>query len=111
MPADSSSQPDVRAIEQLDSAIHAPARLMILAFLAAVESADFTFLLNQTGLTRGNLSTHVSKLEAAGYVEVNKEFVDRIPRTLYKLTPDGRKAIAQYRENMLLVIDQLLGGS
>ena len=81
---------------------------MILAFLAAVDSADFTFLLTQTGLTRGNLSTHVSRLEEAGYVEVKKDFVDRIPRTLYELTGAGRKAINQYRENMRQVIDQLL---
>ncbi len=100
--------PDLRPFEQLDAAIHAPARLIILAFLGAVDSADFTFLLNQTGLTRGNLSTHVSRLEEAGYVEVKKEFVDRIPRTLYKLTNEGRMAIDQYRENMQQVIDQLL---
>ena len=109
MPSESIAQPDLRPIEQLDPAIHAPARLMILAFLGAVESTDFTFLLTQTGLTRGNLSTHVSRLEEAGYVEVKKEFVDRIPRTLYKLTDSGQKAIEQYRKNMRQVIDQLLG--
>lgn len=109
MPSDPPARPDLRPIEQLDSAIHAPARLMILAFLGAVESADFTFLLTQTGLTRGNLSTHVSRLEDAGYVEVRKEFVERVPRTLYKLTDAGRKAIDQYRDNMRQVIDQLLG--
>lgn len=107
MPTKNTSQPDLSPIEQLDSAIHAPARLMILAYLAAVASADFTFLLTQTGLTRGNLSTHISRLEEAGYVEVKKEFIDRIPRTLYKLTGSGRKAIAQYRENMRQVIDNL----
>jgi DNA-binding MarR family transcriptional regulator len=104
----SPSKPDLRPIEQLDPAIHAPARLLILAFLGAIDSADFTFLLTQTGLTRGNLSTHISRLEEAGYVEVKKEFVDRIPRTLYNLTSAGRIAINQYRENMRLVIDQLL---
>jgi DNA-binding MarR family transcriptional regulator len=108
MPPESKPQPDLSPIEQLDPTIHAPARLMILAFLGAVDRADFTFLLTQTGLTRGNLSTHVSRLEEAGYVEVKKEFVDRIPRTLYKLTDSGRKAIALYRENMQQVIDQLL---
>jgi DNA-binding MarR family transcriptional regulator len=82
---------------------------MILAFLAAVDSADFTFLLTQTGLTRGNLSTHISRLEEAGYVEVHKEFVERVPRTLYKLTSSGRNAIERYRGNMRQVIDQLLG--
>jgi DNA-binding MarR family transcriptional regulator len=109
MSPESSQQPDLRPIEQLDPAIHAPARLMILAFLGAVESADFTFLLTQTGLTRGNLSTHISRLEEAGYVQVKKEFVDRVPRTLYKLTNTGKKAVKAYRENMRQVIDQLLG--
>lgn len=109
MPRESEIFPDLDPIEKLNSAIHAPARLMILAFLAAVVSADFTFLLNQTGLTRGNLSTHISRLEEAGYVKVKKEFVDRVPRTLYKLTSSGKNAIQQYRENMRLVIDELLG--
>ena len=108
MSSETQSQPDLSAIEQLDQAIHAPARLMILAFLAAIDSADFTFLLTQTGLTRGNLSTHISRLEEAGYVEVKKDFVDRIPRTLYTLTGNGRKAITLYRKNMRQVIDHLL---
>jgi DNA-binding MarR family transcriptional regulator len=105
---DDQSLPDLKPIEEIDSTIHAPSRLMILAYLAAIESADFTFLLNQTGLTRGNLATHISRLEEAGYVEVKKEFVDRIPKTLYKLTDTGKNAIQQYRENMRSVIDQLL---
>lgn len=108
MPPEKQSLPDLDPIEKIDPAIHAPSRLMILAYLAAIESADFTFLLNQTRLTRGNLSTHISRLEEAGYVEVKKEFVDRIPRTLYKLTDAGKKAIQNYRENMRSVIDQLL---
>lgn len=98
----------LQPIADIDRTIHAPARLMILAFLSVVESADFTFLLNQTGLTRGNLSSHLSKLEQAGYVSIEKEFVDRIPRTLIRLTPDGREAIGNYRQNMRHVLDQLL---
>ena len=108
MPAEINDLPNLEPIENIDPAIHAPARLMILSFLAAVTSVDFTFLLKQTGLTRGNLSTHISRLEEAGYVEVKKEFVDRIPRTLYKLTKPGKKAIKQYQENMSSVINQLL---
>lgn len=108
MPAEINDLPDLEPIENIDPAIHAPARLMILSFLAAVSSADFTFLLKQTGLTRGNLSTHISRLEEAGYVEVKKEFVERIPRTLYKLTNPGRTAIEKYRENMGKIINQLL---
>ena len=108
MPSNSQSYPDLEPIEKLDAVIHAPARLMIVAYLAAVVSADFTFLLRQTGLTRGNLSTHISRLEEEGYVEVKKEFVDRIPRTLYSLTESGRNAITEYRRNMRQIIDQLL---
>jgi DNA-binding MarR family transcriptional regulator len=100
----------LQPIADLDRTIHAPARLAILAFLSIVESADFTFLLNQTGLTRGNLSSHLSKLEEAGYIAITKEFVDRIPRTLIRLTPHGRSALAAYRENMRQVVDQLLTG-
>lgn len=99
---------DLRPIEEIDLAIHAPARLMILAYLSVINSADFTFLLNQTGLTRGNLSSHMGKLEEAGYVQVKKEFVERIPHTLYQLTEPGRKAIAKYKENMQQVLEELL---
>ena len=98
----------LQPIADLDRTIHAPARLMILAFLSGVESADFTFLMNQTGLTRGNLSSHLSKLEEAGYISVEKEFVDRIPRTLIRLTGDGRSAVGVYRENMRRVVEELL---
>ena len=108
VPPDKPSLPEIHPIENIDQTIHSPSRLMILAYLAATDSVDFTFLLKQTGLTRGNLSTHIKRLEDAGYVEVKKEFIDRIPRTLYKLTGDGRKAIQLYKENMLTVIDQLL---
>ena len=99
----------LQPITDIDRTIHAPARLMILAFLSVVESADFTFLMNQTGLTRGNLSSHLSKLEEAGYISIQKEFVERIPRTLIRLTGDGREAIGRYRENMRQVVEQLLG--
>ena len=78
-----------------------------MAFLAAVNSADFTFLLTQTGLSRGNLSTHLGKLEEADYITVTKEFVNRVPRTLYRLTGQGRAAINSYRENMKIVIDEI----
>jgi DNA-binding MarR family transcriptional regulator len=99
---------DLQPISHIDRAIHSPARLKIIALLSVVNSADFTFILNQTGLTRGNLSSHLSKLEEAGYIRVDKEFVDRVPRTLISLTARGRRAIEAYRENMKLVIDELL---
>ena len=79
-----------------------------MAYLSIVESADFTFLMNQTGLTRGNLSVNLRKLEEAGYVSITKEFVDRIPRTLIRLTGEGRRAIQVYRDNMQAVLNDLL---
>ena len=99
---------DLQPIENIDSTIHAPTRLKILAFLSIVESADFTFLLNQTGLTRGNLSPNLRKLEEAGYVSITKEFVERVPRTLIRLTDEGRAAIQTYRENMQVVLNEML---
>jgi DNA-binding MarR family transcriptional regulator len=98
---------DLQPLADIDRIVHEPARLMILAVLYVVESADFVFLLNQTGLTRGNLSSHMTKLEAAGYIEVKKEFVDRIPRTLLRLTDQGRAAFQAYRQKMIQVLDDL----
>lgn len=108
MSSDTINSPDLDPIAGLDRAVHAPARLMILAYLAAVDSVDFTFLMNQTGLTRGNLSSHLTTLEEAGYISIQKEFVERIPRTLISLTEQGRQAIHTYRLQMRKVIDDLL---
>jgi len=79
-----------------------------MACLAVVESADFTFLMHQTGLTRGNLSPNLRKLEEADYVNIQKEFVDRVPRTLIRLTDRGRAALQTYRESMQSVLNELL---
>ena len=98
---------DLQPIADIDRLIHEPARLMILALLYVVESGDFTFLMRQTGLTWGNLSSHLSKLEAAGYIEVEKEFVDRKPRTMLYLTDKGRAAFREYRQSMKQVLDDL----
>ena len=102
-------QADVLSLTDIDRVVHEPARLMILAVLAAVESADFLFVLRQTGLTRGNLSSHMSKLEKAGYIRVEKEFVDKIPRTLLQLSEQGRMALDVYREGMMRVLSDLPG--
>jgi DNA-binding MarR family transcriptional regulator len=100
---------DVQPIAGIDRLVHEPARLMILTILYVVESADFLYLMRQTGLTRGNLSSHLSKLETAGYVDVQKEFVDKIPRTLLRLTDQGREAFRIYRQDMLQVLTDLEG--
>jgi DNA-binding MarR family transcriptional regulator len=103
-----SSNQELQPITNIDPLIHAPTRLKIMAYLSIVESADFTFLMNQTGLTRGNLSVNLRKLEDAGYISIKKVFVDRIPRTLIRLTGEGRLAIQTYRENMQQVLNELL---
>lgn len=103
-----SKNKDLQPIADIDRTIHSPARLLILAYLAAVDSADFIFLMNQVGLTRGNLSSHLGKLEEAGYISVTKEFVERVPRTLIQLTDKGRDAINNYREQMRTIINELL---
>ena len=107
MKTTSSKEGKLINIDQLDRVIHEPARLMIMALLYVIESADFTFLMTQTGLTWGNLSSHMSKLEAAGYLEVEKEFVGRKPHTMLKLTDGGREAFRQYRRNIKGLLDDL----
>ena len=95
-----SSRPDLSALADLDRLVHEPARLAVMALLFVVESADFTFLMNQTGLTWGNLSAHMSKLEKAGYLDVEKSFKGRRPNTKLRLTPQGREAFHEYARRM-----------
>jgi len=95
------------SIPQIDKVIHEPARLTIMAYLFVVESADFLFLQRQTGLTWGNLSSHISKLEATGYVEVTKEFLDKKPHTALQLTNKGRVAFQEYRRSIEQIFNEL----
>lgn len=83
-------------ILQLDPVIHAPARLAILSILVSVDNADFKFLKESTGATDGNLSTHLSKLEASGYITIEKSFQGKKPQTRCALTPTGREAFLRY---------------
>lgn len=85
----------------LDRIVHEPARLQILAYLKLVQRADFVFLLSRTGLTWGNLSSHMSKLEQAGYIEVHKEIKDKRSHTMLAMTEQGRSAFDNYRATML----------
>jgi DNA-binding MarR family transcriptional regulator len=84
----------------LDRLIHEPARLVLVANLAVVDEADFVFLSRQTGFTAGNISSHMTRLEDAGYVELEKGFVGKRPRTVYRLTEEGRGAFERYREDV-----------
>jgi DNA-binding transcriptional ArsR family regulator len=76
--------------------VHEPARLAILTVLSACEKADFVFLLNVTGLTKGNLSSHLAKLEQGGLVEIQKEFEGKQPITYALLTPEGRAGLEEH---------------
>ena len=92
---------------EIDKLIHEPARLMIMANLYVVENADFTFLMNQTGLTWGNLSSHLAKLEKMAYVNVEKTFVGKRPYTLLRLTEEGRQSFQRYRKTMQQLFEDL----
>lgn len=91
---------DIRSIIDADKIIHEPARVVILSLLNAVDSLDFVFLMNQTGLTQGNLSSHLSKLEAAAYIEIEKTFHKRRPRTIIRISDTGRQVFTNYIETM-----------
>jgi DNA-binding MarR family transcriptional regulator len=98
---------DLRPIADLDRVIHEPARLLVMATLHVVESADYTFIKGQTGLTWGNLSSHLTKLEEAGYVEIEKTFKGRKPSTMLRLTAGGRAAFRAYRQSVLDALEGL----
>jgi DNA-binding MarR family transcriptional regulator len=91
----------------IDKTVHEPARLMILSILYVIDSADFVFLHNLSGLTRGNFSTHISRLEEAEYIKVKKEFVDRKPTTIYSISAAGQNALEGYREMMKKILAEL----
>jgi DNA-binding MarR family transcriptional regulator len=91
---------DLRAVTTLDRLIHEPARLLIVTILSSVASADFLFLQRETGLTKGNLSAHLSRLEEAGYIQVEKTFKGKFPLTICRLTSDGQKALKLYRQQL-----------
>ena len=95
----------LRQVIDVDRLVHDPVRYALLAYLHVVARADFTFLLQQLGVSRGNLSSHMAKLEAAGYVAVEKTFVDNRPNTTYAVTAAGRKAFRVYRSHMMQAID------
>jgi len=96
-----------RLLGNLDQTIHSPPRLIVLTYLYVVDSADFVFLKNMTGLTWGNLSTHLTKLEEAGYVTLVKEFRGKKPHTMVRLTAEGREAFRRYKTCLQEVLDGL----
>ncbi len=85
---------------ELDRVIHEPARLVLVSNLYVVDEADFVYLSRRTGLTDGNISSHMSRLEKAGYVSIDKAIVGKRPRTTYALTDEGRRAFESYRRQV-----------
>jgi DNA-binding MarR family transcriptional regulator len=97
----------VAAHGDVDRLIHEPARFQVMALLYVIESADFTFIMNQLGLTWGNLSAHITKLEEGGYVTVEKGFKGKRPQTMLSLTKQGRQAFQTYRQTMKQMLDEI----
>ena len=98
---------EIKPLADIDPLIHAPARLMVLTYLYVVDSIDFVYLKRVTDLSWGNLSRHLSKLEEAGYVELEKSFQDKKPHTMIRLTEQGRQAFRAYKDNLGQVLDSL----
>jgi DNA-binding transcriptional ArsR family regulator len=86
----------IQELASLDRVIHEPARLMIMTVLYAVEEADFLYVQRECALTQGNLSSHLSRLEEAGYLSIEKTFKGKYPLTILRLTRPGREAYQSY---------------
>jgi DNA-binding MarR family transcriptional regulator len=95
------------SLSNMDRLLHEPSRLLIATILYPIEQADFLYLLRETGFTRGNLSTHLMKLEEAGYIEIEKTYRGKKPQTLLKLTPKGRNAFNEYRKQLKVIMEQI----
>ncbi len=95
-------------LQDIDRTIHEPARLLLLIYLFSVEKADFTFLRLQTGMTQGNLSSHLNKLEAAGYIHTEKRFKNRRPLTLISISQPGKEAFKAYVKGMHRYFEDLM---
>lgn len=99
----------LRSIGELDRVIHEPSRLLLVAVLYPLEEADFLYLLTESQMTKGNLSSHLAKLEEAGYVQIEKSFRGKIPHTLLRLTRQGRGAFERYRAELKKITNTLDG--
>jgi DNA-binding MarR family transcriptional regulator len=98
---------EVHPLADLDRVIHSPARLMMMTYLYVAESVDFIFLMRLTGLTWGNLSSHLSTLEEAEYVNIEKKFIQKKSHTMINLTEKGRQAFRDYKQLLLQVLIDL----
>jgi DNA-binding MarR family transcriptional regulator len=98
---------DLAPLADINQVIHAPARLMVLAYLYVVDSVDYVFLMRITELTWGNLSAHLAKLEEAGYIEMEKGYKGKRPHTTIRLSRQGRAAFRKYKRSLQKVLDDL----
>lgn len=98
---------ELKQLADIDPVVHSPARLMVLTYLYVVDSIDFVYLKRITGLSWGNLSTHLTKLEDAGYVKIEKTFQDKKPHTMIQLTEEGRSAFRDYKDSLQEVLGNL----
>ena len=98
---------DLAPLSDIDRLVHEPARFQVMALLYVVDGADFIFIMQQLGLTWGNLSAHIAKLEEGGYVKVEKGYKGKRPQTMLSLTKQGRKAFQTYRQVMKKMLDDL----
>jgi len=98
---------ELHPLADLDRIIHSPARLMMMTYLYVVESVDFIFLMRLTGLTWGNLSSHLSTLEENKYVNIEKQFIQKKSHTMVNLTDKGRQAFRDYKQLLLQVLTDL----
>ena len=101
-----SDQPAMQ-LPPIDDLLHEPARLRLLAFLAVVKRADFTYLLKLTGMSKGNLSVQMNRLGDANLVNIEKSFAGKRPRTVYELTREGRDALRTYKKNLKIILEAL----
>jgi DNA-binding MarR family transcriptional regulator len=101
------TEPDLHPLAGIDPIIHASARLMILTYLYVVEKADYVFLMRLTGMTWGNLATHLNKLEEAGYIQIQKTYNGKKPQSILSMTEKGRTAFRAYKKSMQQVLDDL----
>lgn len=93
----------VQELAGLDRVIHEPARLAIMTILYGAGEADFLYLQRECGLTQGNLSSHLAKLEEAEYVAIEKTFKGKYPLTICRLTHKGKNALVAYAQKMRVV--------
>ena len=98
---------DLKNLGNLDRLIHEPARLMIMSILSGVEEADFLYLQRESGLTKGNLSSHLTKLEKGAYLMITKTYRGKLPLTLCSLTEKGRQAFKNYYKQMRQFMNNL----